>query len=228
MRKIISILFLLVLVGCGHAESTDSSQPELKDTNKTQEKTIEQESVEDSDQSSTEIEDVSANKESNDKTFYDNAFDDPVKGIVPATIRIDSIDVEAPVEHVGIQEDGKMGVPEDYRNAVWYKKGPRPGEKGSSVIAGHVNDPKGKGIFWDLNKLETGDEVKISNKNGEALVFEVVDKKAYDLGKAPVEKIFGYTPRRMLNLITCTGDYIEELGTHGQRLVVYTELKVEE
>ncbi|ASN07121.1 class F sortase [Virgibacillus necropolis] len=218
MRKIISILFLTVLVGCGQMQSTDSNQPEPKET---QETATEKQTVE---QPEMETKDVSTIKEPKEETFYSNAFDEPVKGLVPATIKIESIGVEAPVERVGLQKDGKMDVPKDYRNAGWYKSGAKPGEQGSAVLAGHVNDPKGKGIFWDLNKLEVGDEVKISDESGETLVFKVVDKKAYDLGEAPVEQIFGYTPRRMLNLITCTGDYIQDIGTHNQRLVVYTEL----
>lgn len=201
-------------------QSTDSTQPEPKETQEKEDAT-EKQTVE---QKDMETNDVSTKKESKEKTFYANAFDDSVKGLLPATIKIESIGVKAPVEHVGLQKSGKMDVPKNYRNAGWYKSGAKPGEQGSAVLAGHVNDPKGKGIFWDLNELEAGDEVKVSDENGETLVFEVVDKKAYDLGEAPVEQVFGYTPRRMLNLITCTGDYIQDIGTHNQRLVVYTEL----
>ena len=40
--------------------------------------------------------------------------------------------------------------------------------------------------------------------------------------------VFGYSYRSNLNLITCTGDFNREKGTHEERLVVYTELaKVE-
>lgn len=218
MRTIVSILLLIVLVGCGQMQSTDSSQPESKEKN-TETQKVEQPDV--------ETKNVSTDKEADKETFYSDAFDQPEKGIIPNTITIESIDVEAPVEHVGLLESGKMAVPEDYRDAGWYQQGTKPGEQGSSVISGHVNDPEGKGIFWDLNKLEAGDEVKVSDENGETRTFVVVDKKAFDLGKAPIKQIFGYTPRKMLNLITCTGDYIEELGTHNQRLVVYTELKAE-
>lgn len=221
MRKMISILFLTILVGCGQMQSTDSTQPEPKDS---QENTAEKQTVEQPDMKTKE---VSTKKESEEKSFYSNAFDEPVKGIVPETVTIESIGVDAPVEGVGLQENGEMGVPKDYRNAGWYESGAKPGEQGSAVIAGHVNTPEGKGIFWDLHKLEVGDEVKISDKNGETRVFEVVDKKAFDLGEAPIDQIFGYTPRRMLNLITCTGKYNYDKGTHEQRLVVYTELKVD-
>lgn len=217
MRKILSILFLTVLVGCGHAQGADAPQPEA---NASKDSTTEKQTV---DQPDTKTNNVSMKQE--EDTIYSDAFNEPVKGIEPGKITIKSIDAKAQVENVGLQEKGKMDVPKDYRNAGWYKSGAKPGEQGSAVIAGHVNTPEGKGIFWDLHKLEAGDEVKVSDKNGETRVFEVVDKKAFDLGEAPVDQIFGYTPRRMLNLITCTGDYNYDKGTHEQRLVVYTELK---
>lgn len=222
MRKLISILFLTVLVGCGHAHGADSPQPEPKKDTGQQVNTMEKHSTEHTDEKKK---DVSTKKEIKEKSFYADAFAEPVKGIVPEKITIDSIGVDATVEGVGVQESGQMDVPDDYRNAGWYQSGAKPGEQGSSVIAGHINTPEGKGIFWDLDKLKADDEVKVTDKNGETRVFEVVGKKAFDLGEAPLEQIFGYTPRKMLNLITCTGDYNYDKGTHEQRLVVYTELK---
>ncbi|MFZ3580326.1 class F sortase [Virgibacillus sp. DJP39] len=215
MQKIISILFITILVGCNQVQSTNSTKPESTNV---QEESTEKQTAEQLD---------SKTKDSTKETFYANAFDEPLNGVVPSSIQIKNISVEANVEHVGLQKNGKMDVPKNYRSAGWYESGPKPGDQGSAVVAGHVNDPEGKGIFWNLDELEAGDEVQITGKNGETLVFEVVDKKAYNLGEAPIDQIFGYTPRRMLNLITCTGDYIEDLGTYGQRLVVYTELKAD-
>ncbi|WP_430788708.1 class F sortase [Virgibacillus flavescens] len=221
MRKIISILLLVVLVGCSQAESTDSNQPEPKET---KEKTTETQKTAEPE---TETKNVSADKNSDKKTFYSDAFDQGVTGVIPKKIVIESLGVEAVVEGVGLLKDGKLSVPENYNKAGWYKAGAQPGEQGSSAISGHVTDPEGDAIFHDLNKLEAGDEVKVIGENGETRTFVVVDKAVYDLGKAPLKQIFGYTPRRMLNLITCTGDYIEEIDTFDQRLVVYTELKAE-
>lgn len=159
------------------------------------------------------------------KDIYDGVFDKPQEPIIPETLTIDSIGVDSTVEKVGKKKSGEMDVPKDYKNIGWYESGVKPGEQGNAVMDGHVSDPDGKGVFWDLDKLESGDEVKVSDENGETLVFEVVDKQAFQLGEAPVNEIFGYTSRRALNLITCTGDFNYDKGTHEQRLVIYTELK---
>lgn len=212
--KITIVVLLTILVGCGPVQINDSNQPESLDKH---EKQTEKQPVE-------HVKDASTEKRKED-SLYADAFDEPVKGIQPEKITIDSIDAGAKVENVGLQEDGQMDVPADYHHAGWYDSGTMPGEQGNAVIAGHVNTSKGKGIFWDLAKLEVGDEVKVSDENGKELVFEVVDVKSFDLDSAPIEEIFGYTSRRNLNLITCTGEFDYDRGTHEQRLVVNTELK---
>lgn len=215
MRKTTCIVLLTILVGCSQMQGTGSIQPEQKDI---QENTVKKQKEE---KPEVKIKDVAA------KDIYAGVFDKPQTQIVPKTLIIDRIDVDATVEKVGKKENGEMDVPEDYKNIGWYESGTQPGEQGSAVMDGHVNDPDGEGVFWDLEKLESGDEVKVSDENGDTLVFEVVGKEAFKLGEAPVKKIFGYTSRRTLNLITCTGDFNYDKGTHEQRLVVYTELKKE-
>ncbi|WP_188456961.1 class F sortase [Virgibacillus oceani] len=207
MWKFISLLFLTLLIGCGQTQSTESAQ--TSDMKSSQEE-VSESSIE------------AANK--TNEVMSPPIIKDAQYGVVPKKIIIERIGIEAAVEQVGLTKTGKMEVPEDYRNTGWFNVGVKPGDRGSSIIAGHVNDPKGKGVFWDLNELETGDEVKVLGEAGDSLVFEVVDKKSFQTGNAPVQKVFGYTSRRMLNLITCTGEYNYDIGTHEERLVVYTEL----
>lgn len=215
MRKITCIVLLTMLVGCGSMQNTDSIQP--SPSNK-QESMVKKQKEGKPD---VNVKSVEA------KAIYDGVFDEPKDPIIPETLTIDRIGVEATTEKVGKKKNGEMDVPKDYKNIGWFEPGTKPGEQGNAVMDGHVSDPEGEGVFWDLEKLEAGDEVKVADENGETLVFEVVDKQAFQLGEAPVNKIFGYTSRRALNLITCTGDFNYDKGTHEQRLVIFTELKEE-
>ncbi|MCD8898652.1 class F sortase, partial [Mammaliicoccus sciuri] len=95
---------------------------------------------------------------------------------------------------------------------------------GNAVIAGHVDDGVNPGVFTNLHKLQKGDKVEVSDRNNKKLVFKVYDKKLYKLREAPVDKIFGYSSNRHLNLITCEGEYNTSLGSTPNRLVVYTKL----
>ncbi|MFE4524499.1 class F sortase [Cytobacillus firmus] len=146
-------------------------------------------------------------------------------GIIPSVLVIPAIGVEATVEEVGLLGDGEMDVPAGFETTGWYKDGYKPGEPGNAAIAGHVDSKKGPAVFFNLKKLKPGDEVIVTGINKVRKVFQVVEVQSYPRLDAPLNKIFGYTSRSALNLVTCTGTYDPESTQHSERLVVYTQLK---
>lgn len=145
----------------------------------------------------------------------------------PEKLSVPSIDVSAPLEPVGVLDNGQMGVPSTENGAAWFEPGPEPGEKGNAVMAGHVDSIDGPSVFYDLKNVKAGEEVRVTNDNGQELVFEVRRVVSYPREEAPIEEIFGGGDSRNLNLITCSGTFEQEHGTHDERLVVYTELTEE-
>jgi sortase (surface protein transpeptidase) len=84
----------------------------------------------------------------------------------PARIRIPSIGVDAFVQDVGIGKSGNMAVPTNYDDVGWYRYGPAPGEKGSAVIDGHVDNGFGlPAVFSRLSELEAGDDIYIDTED---------------------------------------------------------------
>ena len=152
------------------------------------------------------------------------SLEDKRVGIEPQVIEIPSLHVKATIEEVGRLDNGQMGVPQDPDQAGWFSPGTKPGGRGSSVIAGHVDSKTGPAVFYELDKMEIGDEVLIHGEDGEIVRFAVVKKVAYPRTDAPVDTIFGFTYGSGLNLITCTGSWDRKAKTHDDRLVVYTEL----
>ncbi|WNB91379.1 class F sortase [Bacillus sp. NEB1478] len=144
--------------------------------------------------------------------------------IIPKMIEIPAIHVKATIEQVGTLKNGQMGVPEDFNSVGWYKEGSMPGDRGSAVMAGHVDSKTGPAVFYKLEDLKKGDKILVSDGDGKQLTFEVMRTEAYPRKNAPVDKVFGFTYRKKLNLITCTGNFNRDAGTHEKRLVVYTEL----
>lgn len=144
--------------------------------------------------------------------------------IIPATIRIPAIGVEASVEKVGTLANGQMGVPGNVDSAGWYEPGTKPGDHGNAVIAGHVDSKSGPAIFYKLDQLKKNDVIEVEDEAGNILTFQVYDLKTFPRLEAPVEEIFGFTYRKTLSLITCTGDFNRSERTHEKRLVVYAEL----
>ncbi|MFG6147374.1 class F sortase [Halobacillus sp. B23F22_1] len=147
------------------------------------------------------------------------------EGITPTHIKIPAIDVDAPIEQVGILDNGQMGVPENIDNVGWYEPGTKPGELGNSVLAGHVDSKSGPAVFFYLDQLEEGDEIIVSNDVGDERTYTVQQMESYPYTDAPIQNIFGPSDEKNLNLITCTGTFNRDQGTHEERLVVYTELE---
>lgn len=203
------IVFALILAGCMNQADGSNDQQMIAGTETTK---------------NTEDQTKTTNQtrtSSNDDT---EIIKDERNGIVPVTIEIPAIDVKTEVEHVGTLKDGRMDVPKDADNVGWYKPGTLPGAQGNSVIAGHVDDLTSPAVFYDLQKLKDGDEIIITGESGERLTFKVNQSKVYPRQDAPIENIFGFSYRSMLNLITCTGDYNPDTTERAERLVVSAEL----
>jgi len=144
-------------------------------------------------------------------------------GIQPTSLQIPAIDLEAQVQHLGTTENGEMAVPNTIEDVSWFSPGYEPGENGRAVIAGHVDGVDGPAIFWDLSKLELGDEVVVQDKE-RTLTFKVHTMESVPLDLADVSQVFGYTSSPELVLITCSGTYDFDRGTREERLIVYASL----
>jgi len=141
---------------------------------------------------------------------------------LPTRIKIPAINVDAAIEYLGLTSDGDMAVPDDPINTGWYSLGPRPGENGSAVIAGHfgwVNDRRA--VYDDLHKLRIGDEVHIETIK-DSLTFIVSDIRMYGPDDI-VPEVFDTKGSSRLNLITCGGAWSKTQQSYNQRLVVFTE-----
>jgi sortase (surface protein transpeptidase) len=145
----------------------------------------------------------------------------------PVRLTIPVIGVNAPIEKVGIQSNGEMGTPvqNKWNGIGWFVAGTLPGQQGSTVMDGHLDDDHGApAVFWNLSKLHTGDSVTVTDGSGKALQFHVTHTAAYPYDKAPLQEIFGNGGGKYLNLITCAGSWSYDQNQFRQRLVVYTEL----
>jgi LPXTG-site transpeptidase (sortase) family protein len=141
-------------------------------------------------------------------------------------LKIPTIGVDSVVTAVGLTPKGAMDVPQDPRETAWFNLGPRPGESGSAVIAGHYdwknNEPA---VFNNLHELKEGDMVYLEDETGETTVFVVRETRIYDKD-ADATDVFGPRAGKIsLNLVTCMGAWDKEAKTYSDRLVVFTDKK---
>lgn len=143
----------------------------------------------------------------------------------PMRLLIPKIAVDARVESVGLTTTGAMDIPKDQFNVAWYNRGPKPGEKGSAVIDGHLDgENQTEAVFKDLKNVVVGDTIKVVNEQGQHLIFIVRKSKLYKANDDTTE-IFKDTSGYYLNLITCAGRWNDEHHDYEERLVVFAELQ---
>jgi hypothetical protein len=150
--------------------------------------------------------------------------DEPESNLVtdPVRIRIDALEVDVPVVPVGLEDDGGMEVPEDAHEIGWYRPGVRPGEKGSAVLAGHVDSKEGPGAFWGLRDLGLDDVVTITHADGTERAWRVVAREQYLKAELPTDELFVWGGEtEQLALITCGGSWNRDRGSYRDNIVVY-------
>ncbi len=147
-----------------------------------------------------------------------------VKSGLPTRLTIPVIKVDAPIIQVGLTADGSVDVPKGPSEVAWYNLGPKPGEKGSSVIVGHYGKWQNgaNSVFDNLNKLKKGDKIYVKNDKDEITTFVVQQMHSYNPNET-VPDIFNKDDGNYLNLITCSGEWLPGKQTYNKRLVIFTE-----
>ncbi|HET6313477.1 MAG TPA: class D sortase [Chloroflexia bacterium] len=126
--------------------------------------------------------------------------------LLPARLRIPAMFLDSPVHEVTVN----MGEWEVSPMDVGHHEGTaNPGEMGNVVLAGHrdINSA----LFRDLDRLQPGDEVFVSNNLRE---FRYVVTESFVVGPDHAE-VMDPTDDKRVTLITCT-----PIGLATQRLVV--------
>jgi sortase (surface protein transpeptidase) len=143
----------------------------------------------------------------------------------PDRIRIPSIRVDAPLMGLGLTRTGSLDVPPSERKnlAGWYEAGTTPGETGTAIVAGHVDNADGPAVFYRLGALKKGSTIEVDRRDGGTALFSVDAVEVYDAKAFPDEKVYGPAARPELRVITCGGGYSRTTGYQGN-VVVFAHL----
>ncbi|MFJ6619429.1 class F sortase [Kitasatospora sp. NPDC091335] len=145
----------------------------------------------------------------------------------PTRLRIPQIAVDAPFTELALNPAGQLDAPPpDDKNLVgWYRDGVTPGERGSAVVAGHVDTSKGPAVFLLLSLLLPGNKVEVSRADGTVAVFTVDSVETFAKDAFPDGKVYGRTPDAQLRLITCGGTYDKKRRDYLDNVVVFAHLE---
>ncbi len=143
---------------------------------------------------------------------------------VPIRLRIPALGMSVSLMSLGEDADGTVQVPPNDRVPGWFDLGPTPGELGSSVILGHVDDTTGPGVFFTLRTLTAGDPVFVDRADGGTVEFVVDSVATYTKTGFPAQRVYGSHGSSALQLVTCGGVFDHATGSYLSNIVVYTSL----
>ncbi|MEU5213097.1 class F sortase [Streptomyces sp. NPDC020742] len=145
----------------------------------------------------------------------------PLPRSAPALVAIPSLAVAAPVVPLGLDRDGWIEPPPsgDPNLAGWYRGAPSPGERGTAVLVGHVDNLSGPAVFYALGALEKGRTIRVTREDGRTAVFEVYGVRVFDKRHFPARTIYADTGRPELRVLTCGGSYAAGSGYTGNVVV---------
>ncbi|GAA1886237.1 class F sortase [Streptomyces durmitorensis] len=161
----------------------------------------------------------------------DQAPDAAGQGVEPLTfspaarVGIKGIRVDAPVMPVGLDAEGWVDAPppEDPNLAGWFTGAVSPGQKGTSVIVGHVDNQQGPAVFYGLGSLKKGNRVEVMRRDRKTAVFEIYGIEVFEKNNFPGSRVYSDKGAPELRVITCGGGFSKQAGYDGN-VVVFARL----
>lgn len=149
----------------------------------------------------------------------------PLSFALPDRVRIPAINVDAPTIPVGLDLDGWVGAPppEDPNLSGWFTGSVSPGEKGTAVVVGHVDNLQGPAVFYALGSLAKGNRVEVLRKDGKTAVFEIYGVEVFQKDNFPGDRVYASKGTAELRVITCGGGFSKQTGYDGN-VVVFASL----
>ena len=143
---------------------------------------------------------------------------------VPVLLRIPAIGLSVRLSNLGLNADGTVEVPDNIVEPGWFRLGPTPGQLGSAVILGHVDNYTGPGVFFELRTLAARDEIDVTLADGVVATFSVDSVAMYPKWAFPAERVYGSHGSSTLQLVTCGGTFDPRSGSYLSNVVVYSSL----
>jgi sortase (surface protein transpeptidase) len=143
---------------------------------------------------------------------------------VPVSLSVPAIGLTVTLSTLGLNPDGSVQVPTTIAQPGWFRLGPTPGQIGSAVILGHVDNWSGPGVFFYLRTLVPGDRVLVDLADGDVAQFAVDSVSQYPNQQFPAQRVYASHGSSALQLVTCGGVFDHQTGSYLSNVVVYTSL----
>ncbi|MFB7394467.1 MULTISPECIES: class F sortase [unclassified Streptomyces] len=145
----------------------------------------------------------------------------------PTRLKIPKIGVNAPFTDLEIGSSGALDPPpaDDTNLVGWHAAGVSPGERGTALIAGHLDTATAPAVFARLSELDAGDTFEVSRADGTTAVFRIDSVESFEKDDFPDQRVYDDTPSALVRLITCAGAYDRTAKDYTENLVVFAHLQ---
>lgn len=134
--------------------------------------------------------------------------------------------MDAPFTGLSIGPSGRLDAPpaDDVNLVGWFRNGASPGERGSSIVVGHVDTVSGPAVFAELSALQPGSMVHITRADGLIASFRVDSVRTFSKADFPDDRVYADSSSPQLRLITCGGPYNRTTREYEANVVVFAHL----
>jgi len=146
--------------------------------------------------------------------------------VPPAEVQIPAVGIKSTLVGLALNPDRTLQPPADYRRAGWYAGGSYPGDADGApaVIAGHVDSWNGPAVFYRLQQVKVGQEVRVTRADGSVAVFDVYATHRYAKDAFPADAVYAPTAQAEIRVITCTGAFDKSRRSYLDNLVLFARL----
>lgn len=145
--------------------------------------------------------------------------------IIGDTLSILSLETTAEVVSVGLTKTGEIGTPSNLSKVAWYNGSAAIGEKGVTIIDGHIGSPSEDGVFKKLPKLKNEEIITYQKQDGTTYTYKVTESRAYPNSSETAQHLFDQLSNEpTLKLITCYGKWVEKEKDFDRRWIVTATL----
>ena len=123
------------------------------------------------------------------------------------SLAIPRLDVNASVARFGLDNFGRLDVPQDARTVGWNPAyNDLPGASGATFFAAHFEYGGRPGVFNMISTLRPGDEVAVTLSDGSVHRYRVSSAVDYTIAQVDMGAVlFGREGAESITLMTCSG-----------------------
>ena len=129
----------------------------------------------------------------------------------PVSLAIPAIGVTARVVPEGLGPGGTLVIPPPAQ-VGWYRNGPTPGQSGTTLLAGHIDDNGVPGALLHLNDVQLGASIQVTTASGRVAGYTVTRRQLLPQQELADSGLLSPQGAPALVLVSCGGAY--DAGTH--------------